>query len=145
MIRLGIECFEGALNPPLSIPGVQGFSSFKGHGEPFIGTGYATGKCLRGGIKFSQGLNCGRDGFGHGITDGSAIGDGHVLFGHRMSPVQCHGPRIGYQSPGKHMQQRGLAAAVLTDDADTRRRSDGQVNLLQYRGIAKSDVNTAEG
>jgi hypothetical protein len=71
-----------------------------------------------------------------------AVGpDGDFLVGDADGADPAYGPGVGWQDAGEHLQQRGLATAVLPDDAEPVACGHGEVDAGQDGTAAAGDVH----
>src|SRR5699024_1739713 len=127
----GTERFQRGIDAPVGVPCVQPLGDVE---CVHIGLGCAGAAFREGCGTVVDGPQCGvRVGEFEvdEITDGTAGGDGHFLFGDPDRPESAHRPGIRFEPAGENVEQGGLSASVLTDHSDTGAGGDGQVDALQ--------------
>ena len=125
-VGAGAERTEGDVDAAFGVPGVEPGRGVQGGGEPVLGAGRAVGERRGRRIEFAQRRPRGGEGLRGQGADGLAGAGGHLLAGQGDVAGAVHDPRIGCEQARQDVQERGLAAPVLTDDGEPRAGGDGQ-------------------
>jgi hypothetical protein len=147
---------EGEVDPSVGVPRVHGLRGRQRLGVGLLGAGLLLGEIGDRGVEPPQ------HGADAGELDVDEVADRRVARGpeHRRRPVgrdgdllvrdtdgagPAHRTGVGCEGAGEHLEQGGLAAAVLPDDAEVVARRDGEVDAGQDGAAAARDVHAGRG
>lgn len=130
-VLAGAQLGEGDLQPPVGVPGVEGFAAFQRAGIRRVGSRHTVGEGARCLLEVSQRGVWSGERRVEQVPDGHAGGGVEFLLGDAERADEMHGPGVGAESPGEGVQQGRLAASVLADDSQAGAGGDGEIDLVQ--------------
>jgi hypothetical protein len=140
----GAECGERDGHPAVGGPGVPGLRGLQRVGVGLLGAGPLLGERGDRGVEPAQHVSHAGELDVDEVADRRAArgpgADGDLLVGDADRADPAHRPGVGDQRAGEHLNQGGLAPAVLPDDAEPVAGRYGEVDTGQYGPPAARDV-----
>lgn len=135
-----LQGIERDVDAAVGVPGVEPGGVIERLGVRLVGVRGAVGQRGRGGVEAGQRPVCRGEGLADERADRLAVPAGHRLAGEPEGADAVDVTLVRRQHAGKHVEQRGLAAAVLAHERQARPRGHGQVEVAEEAAAAEGDA-----